>query len=424
MTEAGSPAFDAVVAEALAWEVPLPAPRSVALAYRLGTADALIGLRRIGKTWRMFQQIHALREQGIAPDHILYLNLEDDRLRPYREGDLSRLLEAWQRCVPHLEPRAAHLFLDEVQVVPAWESFVRRLTERREMHVTVSGSSAKLLSGELATALRGRSHEVRLFPFAYREWHAFHQRSDDCFAEYLRVGGLPETFTLPPVEHRRHLQEQAQMVVLRDVAERHRLNNLPVMEAFAEQLLANTARLFSVHRLYNELMSRGHRVGKDSVYAWFAHLQEACLIEALPIASRSPRTQRVNPVKVYVADTGLAPAFSRAGVHDTGHLLETAVFWELRRRGLECAYVRTRDGKEVDFMATTPEGKRALVQACADWSDRTTQDRELAALHAAMEELYIDRAVVITLAHRETIPARDGLIEIVPAHEWFPEEGE
>jgi hypothetical protein len=148
-------------------------------------------------------------------------------------------------------------------------------------------------------------------------------------------------------------------------------------------LLGNAAGTFSIQRFYGDLRSQGIPVAKDTLHAYLGHLEDAFLVRTLPVAAGSERRRMVNPRKVYPVDPGLIPIFDRAGRANEGHALETAVALELQRRGAESAYVRTREGYEVDFLARYPEGDEHLVQVCADLDAPDARHREVRALLAA-----------------------------------------
>jgi predicted AAA+ superfamily ATPase len=172
----------------------------------------------------------------------------------------------------------------------------------------------------------------------------------------------------------------------RDVVERHAVSNPAALRWMVRQLLGNAAGIFSVQRFYRDLRSQGIPVGKDTLHAYLSHLEDAFLIRTLPIAGGSERRRMVNPRKVYPVDPGLIPVFDRAGRANEGHALETVVAVELERRGTETAYVRTRDGFEVDFLARSPEGGEQLIQVCADLDAPGARERETRALLAAARE--------------------------------------
>ncbi|MCP4659975.1 MAG: ATP-binding protein, partial [bacterium] len=315
-----------------------------------------------------------------------------------------------------------------------WEVFVRRMIDSENVSVVLSGSSAKLLGREIATSMRGRSLSSELLPFSFREsllhagidvpsrWPpASRQKAlfENRFDQYLEHGGFPEV-PGPPRELRiRILQDYVDAVLFRDVAERHRVENLPALRYLQHALLSRPAGKFSIHRLHNDLKSLGVRVGKDSLYSYLKHLEDAFLLFTTEISSASLRVRQSNPRKCYPVDHGLAAAISFKASGDQGHLLENAVYLELRRRGWSACYVSTRSGFEVDFLAENRIGERQLIQVCAELSDPGTRRRELRALAEAMDELTIAAATVVTLRDEDTLDLEPGQVRIIPAWRWF-----
>ena len=164
------------------------------------------------------------------------------------------------------------------------------------------------------------------------------------------------------------------------------MSNPVALRWLVRHLLGNAAGTFSVQRFYGDLRSQGIPVAKDTLHAYVGHLEDAFLIRTLPVAADSERRRMVNPRKVYPVDPGLIPVFDRVGRDNTGHALETVVALELERRGAEAAYVRTREGFEVDFLARFPDGAEQLIQVCADLDTADTRDREVRGLLAAAGE--------------------------------------
>ena len=204
--------------------------------------------------------------------------------------------------------------------------------------------------------------------------------------EYLTAGGFPEAQGLALRDRLDLLRGYVDTALFRDVVERHAVSNPVALRWMVRHLLGNAAGTFSVQRFYGDLRSQGIPVAKDTLHAYFGHLEDAFLIRTLPIAADSERRRMVNPRKVYPVDPGLIPVFDRAGRANEGHALETVVALELERRGAEAAYVRTREGFEVDFLARFPDGGEQLIQVCADLDAAGTRDREIRGLLAAAGE--------------------------------------
>ncbi|MBW8879237.1 MAG: ATP-binding protein, partial [Acidobacteria bacterium] len=175
---------------------------------------------------------------------------------------------------------------------------------------------------------------------------------------------------------------------------------------------------------FNDLKSQGMRVGKDTLYEYLAHLEDSFLVSTIAVASPSLRVRQVNPRKCYPVDPALSTALSFRASGDIGHLLETAVYLELRRSGKSLAYVATGSGYEVDFLAEDPRGTRELVQVCTDLEDPATRQRELRALTEGLAETTCERATLVTLVtlrEEGTVEIAGNRVRIVPAWRWFLE---
>lgn len=424
--------LDEIVADARVRELPPATARRLALPWLPRKADAVVGMRRAGKTWFLFQRMRELIEAGTPREDLLYVNFEDERLGDLTAADASLIVEAHYRANPAARDRRSAFFFDEIQLVAGWERLVRRLIDSGEAHVCVTGSSAKLLSREIATSLRGRSISTEVFPFSFVEFldhrsidlrarPPARQRSEieQALGEYLRRGGFPEVQSVGEPTRVRVLQDYLDVVILRDIVERHAIANVAALRRFVRQLMNAPAGSFSVHKLYADLKSQGLTLGKDSLYAWLDHLEDAYVFFTVPIHTASERARQSNPRKAYAIDPGLVTACARRGSADTGQLLETAVFLELRRSTREIAYVRTHTGREVDFL--TDDG---LVQACATLEDPQTRDREVGALRAAMAELGHSRSTIVTLYTDEDVRVAEGAIRVVPMWRWAIEREE
>lgn len=418
-------------------DLPSLTPRRVELPELPGKADVVVGMRRSGKTYLLYQKIQGLLEAGVGRDRLLYLNFEDERLLPLDAADLHRIPEAHYRRHPNSRDEKCWFFFDEIQNVPGWERFIRRLLDHENVAITVTGSSARLLSREIATHLRGRSLATELLPFSFAEalahadievpdtWPpASRRRSllENRFDEYLVTGGFPEVQGLSSELRTRVLQDYVDGVLFRDVVERHGVENLPALRYLERSLLARPANKFSIHRYYNDLKSQGIRIGKNTLHEYLQHLEDAFLVFTVAIASRSERARQTNPRKCYPIDPGLAAATSFPASRDVGHLLETLVYLELRRRGLSVAYLINDQGHEVDFLAQDRTGQRSLLQVAAEMGAEATRRRELRALEEAMEGQDLDQGTVITLREEETVEMDAGRIRLVPAWRWFLEQ--
>jgi uncharacterized protein len=400
-----------------------------------GKIDTLIGMRRTGKSWRLFQSMRDRLDQGIPKERLLYVNFDDERLQPLAAAEMHRITETWYRLYPDNKEQHCHLYFDEIQNVPGWETFVRRLLDTERVQITLTGSSARLLSREIATNLRGRSLSTELFPFSFRE-RLRHRKPDEAIGskpfgsrqrailahelrEYLEVGGFPEVQGLPAHLRVRILQEYVDVVILRDVVERHQVANIQALRYLIRHLLSAPGAAFSVNRFYNDLKSQGIAVGKNTLHEFLAYLEDAYLIQTLSLDSRSERRRQVNPRKIYPIDPGLVRAYRYAPDAHRGWQLETLVFLDLRRRGLELGYFRSEDGYEVDFLARAFDRPPQAIQVAEQLTDGRTRAREVRALEAAMSERQAVEATIVTLDEEGRIDTPAGTIVIVPAWRWL-----
>ncbi len=425
--------LDQLIADFQERDLPALTPRQTDLPWLPGKIDAVIGMRRSGKTWFLYQNMARLIGQDVPRECLLYLNFEDERLLPMTASDLTQIPAAFYRRAPHLKDEQCYYFFDEIQNIQGWDRFLRRLLDTEDTHICLTGSSAKLLSTEIATSLRGRALATEIFPFSFAESleHAGIGQKDtkppgakrralleNRFYAYLTVGGFPEVQNIE--EHYRIsvLQNYLDVVVLRDLVERHRLSNTVPLRYMIRHLLNAPAGLFSVQKFYNDLRSQGIPCGKNTLHEFLDYLTDAYLLFPVCIHTDSERARMVNPRKVYAIDTGLVRACSRRITPNWGHLLENFVFMELRRRTVDITYYRTAKGREVDFYLTDPDGASRLIQVATEIKEEKTRRRELAALTEAMTECRLSEATIVTLETEEHLKTEAGHIRVLPAWKW------
>ena len=426
--------LDDVLADAEAASPPPLTRRDAALPEMPGKASAVIGMRRVGKSSLLHARVAALLARGVPRTRILHVEFEDERLSGLTDRDLHLLEDAFHRRHPDSDGQPCWYLFDEIQNVKGWERFVRRLLGNRNLQLTLTGSSAKLLSTEIATSLRGRSLTTELWPFSFREYVRHHgtdiptkwppssairTKLRAAFDGYLRTGGFPEVQSAPMPLWRQILQGYVDVVILRDVAERHSLGNVPLLRALVRRLLRSVSRQTSINGMVKDLRSQGFTFGKDAIYELFEHLQDAFLIATLPLASLSEKRQQVNPRKLYVADHGLAAACAPMRAEDQGNHLENIVFLELHRRGGLTGYHTTATGREVDFVVQRPDGKVTLVQVCASMAAAATRERELDALAEAFAETKATDGLILTLDDQGQESIADRKVRITSAWRWL-----
>ncbi len=402
------------LAESLAVHPPALTRRDVRLPRVKNKAFAVIGVRRSGKTSFLTQCRADRLAEGRPSESQLQIALEDERLFGLSVADVRWMIEEHARQFPGLrDGTGVTLLLDEVQLVPGWEGLVRRLLDEGGQEIIVSGSSAKLLSREVATSLRGRAMEVLVHPFSFRESlrhdgaepakqyerlrPADRTRLDHRLRRYLHDGGFPEAQGLESRDRVALLNGYVDVVVLRDVIERHGVSNPRALRWIERQLLANPGGAFSIKKHYDTLRSQGVPVGKDTLHDFLGFLEDAFLVRTVSMQSESERQRMVNPRKAYPVDPGLIALFERTGLAHVGRALETVVLLELERRGWDVTYVKTSDRFEVDFLAYRTGDRPMLIQVSLETEGDDTWARELRALEVAAKCYPRARPILLTL---------------------------
>lgn len=387
----------------------------------------LIGPRRAGKTYSMFQAIKMLMAGGINKKSILYVNFEDSRLIGASVQDLNNMLDVFFELHPENKEQKICFFLDEIQLIEKWEIFVRRLIDSENAQVFVTGSSSKMMSKEIATSMRGRSLTYRIFPFSFKEFmdarkifygkylsSAEKAKVINGLREYMEYGGYPEA-VIYRQERDKILSEIIDVTIYRDVIERHKVKNSKVLRILFTALF--NSKEFSVHKFFNFLKSQGMKVSKNTLYAYLGYFSDSLIVYPLRRFSYSYKDVEGSIPKIYFIDNGLL--YSN-GIMDMGRLMENMVFVELQKKWNECLfYYKSSEGKEVDFVIKEGRTIKQLVQACYNIEDYITKEREIKGLLKASDELKCDDLLVITWDY-EAKEAVDGKkIVYAPLWKWL-----
>ena len=404
-----------------------------------GKATAVIGMRRAGKTTFLHQLRSERISTGVPAECLPFVSFEDERLVGLGAATLGALIDEYTDRYQATMSSGTHApvcwFLDEIQTVAGWERLVRRLLDAEGAEVFVSGSSAALLSREIATELRGRAWQVLMHPFGFDEAlrhrgealpesppnmsRTERARVEAAFVEWLESGGFPEAQGLDTATRRRLLTDYVDVALLRDVIDRYGATNVVGLRWLARQLLANAGAMFSVEKFHRTLRSQGIAIARDTVHQHLSWLEDSFLVRTVWMEAASERQRMVNPRKAYPVDAGLIGVYDRTGRANRGHALETAVLIELERRGSEITYVQTAEGYEVDFLARHLDGTAELIQVCADATDASTAARELRALAAAGKVLPTASQSLLTLDHRGLPGEVPTGVRAQPAYEWI-----
>ncbi len=398
----------------------------------------LVGPRRSGKSTIFYQLITHLRKE-VPSQNILYVNYEDDRLLPLEGFELAELLNVYRQSFPVDSGYPVYAFLDEIQNLPNWEKSVRRLYETEaNLKMFLTGSNSKMLSYDIATALRGRTLSFRIFPLNWGEYLKFKNldlpelsslkysaQTDSLLFEcdhYLQYGGFPQVVLSKTIQLKEQiLKEYLHTIFFADIIERYEIRQVKVMDAFIKILSRQMSSLFSIGKMHDSLKSIGFNVSKNTLIEYLSYLEEAFLGRSVSIYSYSIKDQLQYPRKFYLSDNGLYLAASYVKSEDWGRLLENAVYNHLQRHYEHICYWKSRNGYEVDFVLPDllgQEHQSALIQVCYDFSDEKVRKREIRSLVKAAREFDTLQGIIITRNTWERIEQDGVRIEAIPFIQW------
>lgn len=415
-------------------ELPRVIERDIALDNYLNTDHVVVvkGFRRVGKTFLMYHLIKKLLEQH-AKSEVIYINFEDERI-PLRKEFLTALLPA----IKETNGKApTYLFLDEVQVIPEWSRWLRRVLDTENIKIFVTGSSSKMSAREIPTELRGRYLEIELLPLSFNEWLRFKEIPDvpdalsdnkqaaylNHFREYLELGGMPAVVLAEAAVKREILVNYYNSLIRRDIIEKHRVRSEEVLKDLLKLLL--NATHFTGTKLFNNLKSLGHSVGKQTILKYISYIKDSFFMAELFEFSPKVKNQLQREKKIYLIDNGFIGLLSPKTRLKEGRLFENAVFWHLKRKykDAEIFYLRAEKAEEVDFVLFAEE--KRMIQAAWGMSLISTQERETRALVKIGKKLGISEGSIVTLdttGHKEvTWFGHTMQIKMIPALEFFSE---
>ena len=419
-----------IVAEWLEeWEMPplVPRQRPDVEASDLKRILAIVGPRRSGKTYFMYQLIGSLLQGGqYSKEDILFLDFEDYRLGELAGDIMDEIFTAFHQVAGKYP---LFLFFDEIQNLPNWSRVLRTLHNRRQFRIIVSGSNSELLSGEVATELRGRYEDAIMLPFSFQEYLLYRGISFTpaslrtaargnvlaAFDDYVKHGGFPEVAMAgSESEQLKLLQSYFRTVFYKDILERYNIKARYVLDAMMNDILENYASPFSITRFERQLKSSDLPGSKRTISNYLQYLTEAFFIIANEKFSFSPRRRIMNPKKVYLADTGFA-GLGRPFTENRGRVIENAVAIELFRRGEEMYYFKNRN--ECDFVIKRGRRPTDAIQVCWELTSRN-EKREIAGLVDACGSLGLTSGTILTYAQEDAREMKGLKISVRPLWKW------
>lgn len=394
---------------------------------------SFVGVRRSGKTTYLFQIMKYLLEKGAKRENLIYINFEDDRLYPLDGTELDNILPTIEEIVNYDKNNVLYLFLDEIQNLNNWSKWLRRIQDTKEnIKIFVTGSSAKLLSKEIATELSGRTISLEIFPFSFKEVLESKNIEYDNniyfsdskaiilkeFDNYLHNGGFPEII-YEKENKNLILQSYFDSIFYKDLVQRYNIKSVKMFEDFLKLLIGNTSSIISLSKLENTLKSIGHKVSKSTLSEYLNYINEVYFLFSLQVFSYKIKDRLVYPKKIYSIDNGLINSISIKFNQNLGPLLENIVFLELRRKQKEVFYFISKNNLEVDFLIKENLKFTKLIQVSLSLNDEKTRKREFKALFTAMDELKLDSGEIITLDEKDEIEIDGKKIFIIPIYEFL-----
>lgn len=380
----------------------------------------LVGIRRAGKSYMLYQQIQQLVAQGHSIEEVLFINFEDERITDIQKEDLHLILEAYRELFPH-QPI---IFLDEIQNVEGWEHFARRLADEK-YRVFITGSNAHMLSREISSTLGGRYLTKEIFPFSFEEYLEYRQihltrfwelsplKADviRLFSDYFYYGGLSEVFDIQ--DKKSWLQSLYQKILYSDIVVRKGVRNERSLRLLIRKLADSVMQPTAIKRLQNILQGDGTKIARETIGSYLDYLHESYLTFSISCFTDSI-SERETIKKHYFYDNGILNLFL---FQPETKLLENLVAIQLYKRYGEDLFYYNKN-VEIDF-CVPKEG--LLIQVSYRMVDEATRIREVGALQKVGKFLKVKKCMIVTYDQEESLPSEDlGLdIEVIPIYKFL-----
>ena len=384
-------------------------------------AQVVIGLRRCGKSTLCYQSLH---NKGVK---FAYVDFDDERLAKLQSDQLNDVLEVLYKIYGDFN----YLFLDEIQNVEGWHFFVNRLL-RNKMHIVVSGSNAKLLSGELATHLTGRNKEIDLYPFSFKEFcemkavdtvtkttkaEAFRRAA---FDDYMHQGGFPELISIS--DNKNYVKNLIENILQRDVEQRYKISYKAAFRNLAHHLLNNAPTIV----VSNNIAKTFNFKSDHTVKNYIDYLKQAFMLIGVRKYSKKSRI-RLTQEKIYAADVAMMNYREDAFAGENlGRRLETIVLNHLIRKSkiddFDVYYLNENSG-ECDFVVCRGNTVVQAIQVSYDISLPKTKTRELNGLVLAAKQTGCNDLLLLTDHESAVVNLSNYTIKIQPVYEWCLELG-
>lgn len=393
------------------------------------------GVRRCGKSTMLEIAINDLVREGVARQNILWLGLDDERLKNMQSEELDEIIVSYMEMFPDIPIKEVHMFFDEIQLVKDWEYFVLRVYKSYCKNIYICGSNATMLSTELSSVLRGYPLEYETYPLSFNEYCRFKGISTQLFLEqdrakvksafemYNQTSAFPEiVLAISKSEQIKLLHGYFDTMILRDLVEHYHITNIGVVRYFVKRIMANLTKPTSVNAIYKDIKSQGLKVSKDDLYLWADYVCSIFMFVRIPKYDRSLIKEQKSLDKYYCIDNGLRGAVLMPQSNNNGKNLENTVFMHLNRNRLPFDKISYYQGNaECDFVIQREDNVVQLIQVTWSMADEETQMREIKGLMEASSVTGCDNLLIIT-NDEEDVLVKDGKkIQVKPAWKWLLE---
>ena len=369
--------------------------------YESELIKVLIGMRRAGKSVILSQIQEEIKASGVDEEHILFLNFEDLKFSSIQ--DEMALYDYVQERLK--DKKKYYLFFDEIQNVRNFEKALNSFRSVNNVSIFITGSNAKLLSGELATLLSGRYVSFKVMPFTFKEACEIQNISspdDKALMDYLKWGGMPQRFAIADEESRKiFLSDLFDSIILKDIISRFKVKNVELLERIVKYLAATSSQIFSASSINKFFKNEGRECSKETLYNYLSYVVSSCVMNKAGRYDVAGRKSLATLEKYYLSDNGFASLFSQK--FDIGAMLENVVYNELIARG-HMVKVGILSDSEIDFVVDEGEA-RFYIQVAYLMPDEKTADREFG-IYKKLKDNY--PKYVISADHFDL--SRDGII--------------
>ncbi|MDD5770330.1 MAG: ATP-binding protein [Candidatus Gracilibacteria bacterium] len=401
--------------------------RDIEIPINTGKIISVIGPRRSGKSYLLFNIINYLTSSGIDKTNIVYINFEDERINISGEN-LQIIIDAYLELYNDKKLNNIYFFFDEIQNIFGWEKFIRRIYDTISQNIFITGSNAKLLSKEISTSLRGRSLSFEVLPLSFKEFLEFSGFTDiniysslgkaniiNLQKEYITWGGFPEIISFKKDLKIKTLQEYFDVMLYNDIIERYKIKDVSLLKNFVKSLLQTTTKEYSINKIGNQLKSLGFKFDKNSLYDFLEYLDTIYFGKSVSKFDHALSKQTLK--KFYLFDNGFLNAISFNFSDNYGKLLENTVFIELYRKYSENIFF-LKNGNETDFVINNKENY--IYQVCYDLNI-DNYDREINGCITAMNKFNVLKSYLITFEQEKDIKIDGKTIKVIPYYKWVLE---